>query len=480
MKGYQCLKNLYLTIHNADEEPAISPEQQARFDEGSKVGEEARKRFPGGVLVDNAPWDFIGSLKRTRELLKAETHVIFEAAFEYKGLYSRADVMAFSKESGRWTIYEVKSSTKVKPEQIEDIRLQTFIMVNNGLPIEKICILHLNPECVYPNLEKLFIEADVTDRVRDGYTSLPAKLNEIFAAIKAETVPDIDIGPQCSEPYDCNWKDRCFKEKKIPEISIFNLPRIFDRQWQLYKQGIVGLTDPRLTELTLLQERVVEAFKTGERYLNKEGIQSSLKEWKYPYVFLDFETINPAIPRYAGTRPYAQTPFQFSVHVWHEGKSELEHYEYLHLVQTDPREALIESLLKACGTEGSIIAYFGKFEAERIQELSEFSPRHKEALLKLVDRIVDPLPIFREHVYDNEFKGSFSLKNVGPALLGKSFSYKDMIVGDGGACQRAWEEMINAQTSASRKDELKQGILEYCKKDTFVMVELVKWMQENN
>lgn len=475
MKGYQCLKNLYLTVHEG--EPPVTPEQQARFDQGSEVGVEARKRFPGGVLVDNLPWDFVGSLKRTRELMAASTEIIFEAAFEYKGLYARADVIVFSKDSGRWTIYEVKSSLKVKPEQIEDIRLQTWIMVNNGMPIEKICILHLNPECIYPDLKKLFIEEDVTEKVREGYRSVIPKLKEIFASLRAKTVPDQDIGPHCDEPYECNWKDRCRKEKNIPEVSMFNLPGIYKRQWELYRQGIIDLADPRLTELTLLQERMIEAYKSKKRYVDSNGIKNSIAQWKYPYVFLDFETINPAIPRYPGTKPYMQTPFQFSVHIQHENSDELVHYEYLHTDLTDPREALIEELLKACGTEGSIIAYFGQFESGRIEELSDFSPKHKQSLQKLMERIVDPLPVLREFVYDNAFKGSFSLKSVGPALLGESFSYEGMLVGDGSACQRAFEEMIHPKTFSERKEELRKAILEYCKKDTLVMVELVRYLK---
>ena len=82
MKGYRCLKNIYLNIHFPELEAKVTPEQQALFDQGNRVGEEARKYFPGGVLVDNKAWDFFGSLKRTRELLAAKTPIIYEAAFE--------------------------------------------------------------------------------------------------------------------------------------------------------------------------------------------------------------------------------------------------------------------------------------------------------------------------------------------------------------------------------------------------------------
>ena len=50
-----------------------------------------------------------------------------------------------------------------------------------------------------------------------------------------------------------------------------------------------------------------------------------------------------------------------------------------------------------------------------------------------------------------------------------------MAVPGGTAAQRAFEEVIKC-TDLNRKEELRQGMLEYCQKDTLVMVELVKWL----
>jgi uncharacterized protein DUF2779 len=135
-------------------------------------------------------------------------------------------------------------------------------------------------------------------------------------------------------------------------------------------------------------------------------------------------------------------------------------------------------LLEACGEQGSIVAYFGRFEAERIKALADYSHQHHDALINLIDRIVDPLPIIRDAVYDNEFGGSFSLKSVAPALLGKSHSYDNMLVANGHDAQRAFVELISPNTLEDRKLVLKTAMIEYCEKDTFVMVELVKWLYQ--
>lgn len=476
MRGYRCLKCIYLTIHHPEYEAPISAELQALFDQGNTIGEEARKYIPGGTLVNNTPWDFSGAIAKTKELIANGTQVIYEAAFEYMGCYARADILQFSPTTQRWRIIEVKSTTKAKPEHIDDVGLQTWIIAKTGLPIEQINIMHLNPECKYPDLGSLFKTVDVTAELRERYLSVQPKVADILNVIREKEIPNIDIGAHCLEPNDCGFVEHCWKEKSIPELSVLNLPGLHKRKWQLYHEGIIDITDPRLTDLNETQERIQCVTETGKRYINKEGIHTEISQWQFPLVFLDFETINPAIPRYLGRGPFQQVPFQFSVHRWNEPNAEITHNAFLHDSMDDPRPALIHALLEACGTEGSIVAYYGKFESERIAELADFAPEQSEALTKLIERIVDPLPIIRQNVYDKAFNGSFSLKSVAPALLGSEHSYKGMLIADGGAAQRAFEELINEKTSTAKKKIIYDAMLDYCNKDTLVMVELVKWL----
>jgi hypothetical protein len=478
MRGYRCAKSIYLTIHQPDLEPPIGPDQQTVFDQGNKVGEVARTYYPGGILVDNKPWDFGGSLKRTRELLKEGTEFIYEAAFEYKGCYARADILRYSPESKRWTLIEVKSGTKVKPEYLEDVGLQAWILANSGLALEKIVILHLNPECRHPDLKNLFVESDVTDQLRENYREIAPRLNAIFNALRSPEVPDVDLGPQCTANRDCEFKEFCFQQKQIPEVSVFDIPRIGSKVWDLYRNGQIQLKDADASDMNELQKRMIGAHVKDQVFIDRLAISASTNDWKFPLVYLDFETINPPIPCYPGTGPYQQTPFQFSVHRQFEPGGPVEHFEFLHDDVGDPRPRLIPALLQACGTEGTIIAYFAKFEMKCIQDLADVSVEHRESLVALLGRFKDPLDIMRASVYDPKFAGSFSLKYVAPALLGKGFSYDGMLVGDGSAAQRAFTELIDQKTSGSRKEELKRAMLEYCKKDTQAMVELVEWLRQ--
>ena len=476
MLGYQCLKNVYLAVHRKDLIPPVTPELQALFDQGNEVTVEARKRFPGGVLVDFPAYDFVGSLRRTRELLAVQTEHIFEAAFEYKGCYARADVISYNPLTQRWSVVEVKSTTKVKDEHLDDVGLQVWIMVNAGLPIEKISIMHLNNLCKFPNLSDLFVEEDVTDKLRERHRTHSPRLNEIFQALRNDEVPDPDIGPHCFTPRECQFKEFCWAAKKLPDPSVFDIPGYYEKQWEMYRRGIV---EPEKIPRDLLDEKqqvFVNVLATGMRFVDKQAIGRALDAWKFPLVFLDFETVNPAIPIFAGTGPFTQTPFQFSVHVLRDWDSAPEHTEFLFAEPGDPRPTLVPALLKACGEEGSVVAYYAQFESNCIRDLEEFSPADRERLESLRKRLVDPLPLIREAVYDAQFKSSFSIKSVGPALLGKTFSYESMDVGDGGAAQRAFKALLRPETPPPRKESLKRSLLEYCGKDTFVMVELVKWL----
>lgn len=477
MRGYRCHKALYLTIHEPALEPPIDEQKQALFDQGNAVGTLARTHFPGGLLVDNKPWDFVGAIQTTRELIEKKTPIIFEAAFEHAGCYARADILCYNEATQRYLVYEVKSSTKVKPEHIQDAGLQAWIMAKAGLPLEQINLMHINNACQYPDLDNLFTTVDITQEIRDHYKQIAPTLQGILTSLREPSVPNIDIGPHCEKPAACEFMAHCWQEKNIPPLSVLNLNGFYHKKWDYYQAGIITIDDERLTDLSEIQERIIDCHCHQKRYENKPAILEALSSWQYPFVYLDFETINPAIPRYPGTKPYEHVPFQFSVHTQTSENAEPSHIAYLHDDETDPRPKLTPALIAACGTEGSIIAYHAKFEKERIEALALAFPEFEAALLALIPRLVDPLPIIREHLYDPGFKGSFSLKNVAPALLGSEQSYEGMLVANGAQAQRAYEKLISPTLSPAEKTILKQAMLDYCNKDTAIMIPLVQYLK---
>lgn len=74
---------------------------------------------------------------------------------------------------------------------------------------------------------------------------------------------------------------------------------------------------------------------------------------------------------------------------------------------------------------------YSSFEATRLRELGEHFKDLASSLARVRKRIVDLLPLIRDHVYDPDFHGSFSLKSVLPALV-PELGYDNLEITDGG------------------------------------------------
>jgi predicted RecB family nuclease len=187
---------------------------------------------------------------------------------------------------------------------------------------------------------------------------------------------------------------------------------------------------------------------------------------------MDFETLNPAIPRFAGMRPYDQIPFQWSVHLQKEPGRALEHFEFLATDTNDPRREFITSLCSALGRSGSIVVYNQQFESQRLSELAAWQPDFAGRIKKIQRRLWDLLPVVRNHVYHPAFAGSYSLKAVLPALV-PEMSYDGMAVANGQDAGLAWESLVRGGLDQSERERTRKALLDYCRQDTLALVRLL-------
>jgi hypothetical protein len=468
------VKSLYLSIHNSDLEPPPSAAQQALFDQGHEVGTKAQQELSGGILITAPYYDTDGAVKQTEEAINGGAQTIYEATFATGGLSARIDILQKGPKNGSWQVIEVKSSTSVKPEYLDDVAIQVHVAETAGFEIERAEVMHLNNQSKAPKLENLFSRVDVSAMITPKKKELPIKLSTLSEALTRSEPPKVEIGPHCYEPYECPFMKHCWSHIQSP--SIFDFPGLGAKVWEFYEQGVVSLNDPKFGPFSGSKAHRLTAIRKGKRWTDTGGITEGFEGWKWPLIHLDFETIAFAIPRYAGTRPYEQVPFQFSCMIQETKCGPLQHIEFLHDQVTDPRPSLIAALASILKSEGSIVAYNKGFESARLKAMADAFPEHADVLRKACDRLVDPLPIFRNSVYDPAFKDSFSIKSVAPAILGKTASYEGLAVPDGNAAQRAFVEYIDTKTTLARKAELKESMLAYCKKDTEVMVRLVDWL----
>jgi hypothetical protein len=256
---------------------------------------------------------------------------------------------------------------------------------------------------------------------------------------------------------------------------VFKLYRGGKKSFNLYEQGITCIKDiPDEFKLTSNQQIQQECEKTGKVHIHKEGIKHFLNELRYPLYFLDFETYNTAIPLYDGLKPYAQVPFQFSLHVQESENTEPKHHSFLAEGNADPRPKFMSELKKLLGKEGSIIVYNQAFEKMILKQTSEFIPTYKEWVETINARIVDLLIPFRNfHYYNPVQQGSASIKKVLPALTGKT--YEGMEIAQGTDASRRYLYITHGRFNGKKESpeevkKVREALEKYCELDTWAEV----------
>ena len=481
IRGLQCEKSLYLyKKHYKLKDPTL-PKLQAIFDQGNEIGVLAQSLFPGGVDASpSSHFRMMESVIKTKEFLENGESIIYEATFTYNEVLVALDLLVKDKDG--WKAYEVKSSTSVSETYIKDAAIQYYTIINSGIDLVDISIVHIDNQYVLDgdlDINQFFTIESVKDKVLDYLPRIPNEVSRLKNVIEGDSIPNVDIGKHCLKPYPCDFKGTCWKH--IPEYSVFNISRLeTNKKFKLYKQGVITLDQVDLSQTKLSDKQVlqVESEIEGKSHINKEEIGKFLSNLNYPLYYLDFETINPGVPKYQGTRPYQQVLFQYSLHIKQSEDSELQHKEYLADPNKDPRTGFIEQLISECGNYGDILVYNVGFERGRLNELIEQFPEYNDPLQAIIERLKDlMIPFQNKWYYTPEMKGSYSIKNVLPALA-PEFSYNDLNIKDGGMASSIYLSMTN---NHFKGDEIstRKDLLEYCKLDTYAMVNIIEKLKKS-
>ena len=479
MAGHQCHLRLWYDVHERHLMPPVSETQQAIFDTGHEVGDMACERYPGGHLVAHDYRNIPAALAETQRLIEADSApALFEPAFRHNNVLARVDVLQRIPDGG-WRMIEVKSTTRCKPEHILDAAVQLWVLRGAGLDVRDAGVLTLNREYIYDgvrlDLDALFKFHPVLDEADALLESVGTKVVEMQAMLAAKSAPDIAPGQHCLKPYVCPFYEHCTRNIPQPEHGIYELNGIrVNRREELEAIGITEVRDvPDDFPLDRLQSIIRQAVRDGRDTVHGD-VARSLAEITPPVRHLDFETFQPAIPRFAGTRPYDQIPFLFSVRIEHDESSH-EHTDYLYEDRGDPRPLIIERLLEALGDEGSICTY-SSFERTQIKALAAAFPQYANALNDIIARLVDLLPIVRGSYYHPDFHGSFSIKAVLP-VIAPELGYDDLEVADGQLAS-IWYARALTTTDSTERRQIFDSLRNYCARDTLAMVELRKALLE--
>jgi hypothetical protein len=475
----QCPKRLWLEVHRPDLRED-SPEVKGRFKVGYEVGAIARKLYDEaglGHTIDFEAEGFEAAFARSAELLATSQQPVFEAGFKTDDALALADVMIPEIEDGQivWRMVEVKLSTSVKNYHRDDLAVQAFVAHSSGIKLKSIALAHLDRDWVYPgdgDYRGLLKENDLTAETIARADEVRIWIADAQSVVRQPCEPVREIGAHCSAPFPCGFHGHCSQGLIKPEHPLNYLPRFRSaKRERLAAEGIVELRDVPDDLLSVLQHRVKVHTLAGTTYFDGDGAAADLAPYGRPAYFLDFESVYLAVPRWKGTQPYQQIPFQFSLHTVSES-GQLAHTSFLDLSGSDPSEPFAEALIAACGDAGPVFVYSAAFESTRIAELSSRFAKLAEALLAINQRIVDLLPIARKRYYHPSQCGSWSIKNVLPAVL-PEMSYAQLDgVQNGGDAMEAFREALNPATSPERKCEIEKQLLAYCCLDTSALVRL--------
>ena len=477
LAGIQCLKRLYLTVHAPELAEQPDESDQSIIEQGREVGLLARQMFPGGVAIESR--DREQAIRVTRELIaNPEVPAIFEGAFEHRDVFVRVDILQRRRDQ-RWRLIEVKSTTAVKDHHLDDVAIQHRVVTRSGLDLAASCLAHVNREYVYEggpiDVHRFFKIKTLTRQVERLQPEIAIQLRSEFRVLTMPVAPRIAAGRQCSHPITCEFFDHC--NPPLPEDHVLRLPRIHaSTVAKLVALGVQSIHDiPENYPLTGRLRHACTSVQMGKPWFSPE-LKDELEGLKYPLYFADCETVSPAIPRFAGMRPYDLIPFQWSVHLQRQPGAAPEHFEFLATDKSDPRRAFVLALCDALGDCGSIVVYHQQFESQRLCELASWLPEFSVRINKIQRRLWDLLPVIRNHVYHPAFGGSYSLKSVLPALV-PQMSYAGMEVADGQAAGLAWESLIGSSCSEAERQRISKALLDYCGQDTLGMVGLVEKLQ---
>ncbi|MEQ1802616.1 MAG: DUF2779 domain-containing protein [Gammaproteobacteria bacterium] len=499
LSARQCPRQLWLNHHRPDLIPRDHPATWRRANDGRIVGERARAALGPGVWWPPGNPDPVAAAATALEELRANpatTAVEFPAVAG--PLYIRADTLI--PVPGGYLLSETKAKTfplkkdKVTPDKpedhlVDDVAIQLWTLTNAGVPVPRAELNLLDGRWRYPgngDYRGLFRTLDVTGEARVRTARVPAWVAEA-EAILAGPMPAVATGSQCRSPHVCPFITFCRPlDPPGPEHPLDLLPdtagKNLARKLHAAK-GYTSLLEPEQAELTgkqaPLYRRMQRAHRTGTA-IREAGSRQILAAYPYPRYYLDFEAIDLAVPRWPGVRPYEHIPFQWSCHI-ERAPGVFEHAEFLDLSGEDPSRVFAAALAGTIDARdgGPIFVYNATYERLRLNELAERHPDVADAMHGYAGRLVDLLPLVRDHYYHPAMRGSFSIKKVLP-VVAPDLDYGELDeVQEGTGAQVAYlYAALDPAVTPARRADLETKLRRYCQQDTWAMVEIAHFLAE--
>lgn len=354
-------------------------------------------------------------------------------------------------------------------KHLPDAAVQLYVLLGSGVDVRRVSLMHLNKTYVYPgggwyDPKRVLAPTDITAEAFDYIERVPAHTAEMMRLLAQPEPPEAPAGINCKAPYECEFLAWCTRDVIQPDLSgpVETVPAVLGR--------LDGLP--------------------------------------FPLYFVDFETLNPGLPVFAGTRPFQIAKVQWSIHAL-QADGSLEHAEWLtDDASGDPSSEFMRTLLEALGTEGTFVHYspyertqlvdIAKTHAQWRQPLIDRIPGFYEALTeKLATCGISYADLRRPDtgglvafdlgarvvkdgclhpVFGPDNKG-WSIKAAIKVLAPDLPPYASLAIGNGGQAMTATQQMLDPATAPELAAAIRADLLTYCEQDTMSMVEIYRTLR---
>jgi len=386
------------------------------------------------------------------------------------------------KKSEYFEAYFVLYKTNVKELDITNYRMSVGVLRNNGLMVEKVYVIYLNPDYVFKdelNVKELFLIEDKykNEEIIDVIDSGDFNYRRVIDEMNNNSIENYESlkNKNCRLKNNCIYYDLCFKEEtNLPDDNIMTLVSSQHKN-KMFENGITLLKDVdiELLEGNRVQYAQIMASKNNGQFIDKQALKKWLMSFSDETIsFIDFEWDRYLVPVYNGMKPMDVVCFEFALYYLENGK--LEHRTFIGT--HDCREEFIKALIDYLPKKGPILAYnaFGA-EVLRIQELAKIYPNYSIELDNIANRFIDlSTPFIEGLVYDIRMRGNFTVKKLVSIVSDKT--YEGMNVNDGMKAVYSWRNIDKGLTI--EEDKVKEDLEDYCSLDAYSLVLIYKWLLE--
>lgn len=449
------------------------------------IGLVARSRFPGGIPIP-AGLTNAEAAERTREVMARRVPAIFEATFVRDNYAVRCDILV--PESDGWRVIEVKGSGSPKPEYLEDIAFQVWLLKEDGVNVTGASLMHLNKEYVWEGGEydsaQLFTLVDNLHEVEAKLGDIGERAVKFLSLWGLGSYPVTDGTPPHIDPglratcRGCDFREHCFG--KAPKDHIFYLGLHHSRVKKLKERRITKIEQIPDDFVTDAKERLrFDAFVSRTPQVSP-ALADRLSEIRYPAHLIDFETLRPDLPAIPNSSPFELLAFQWSNHTV-EGCPDDEyvkrgpqqgHDDFVYEGHGDPRPLFAQTLYNAIKDGGSILHYH-TYEITVIKDLAVKGVPFAEELMGLTEtRFIDLEKMVKECYADAQFGGQTSIKAVLP-VVAPNLSYKTLSIRNGDQAQIEYLKALKGACSDEEARQIYGNLRQYCQLDTWAMVRIL-------